>query len=314
MNRCLICCQPTADKSLYHPDCCTQLFDKPEPPQLPWTWDELNSRAEKSIHNRIAVAGVQPKLSLHLDHSDKENSRLTIVGLEGGLIMKPPVKAYPEMPELEHLVMQLAKLFSIQTAVSGLMPLESGELCYLTKRMDRAGKEKIHMEDMCQITGNMTAQKYRGGSMEKVARMVLRHCSNSGLDAVRLFELTVFCFLTGNSDMHLKNFSLMHYSDGEIELSPAYDLLPTNLLLPEDKEESALTISGKKNKIKWEDFNAWGIDHLQLLPKQIENVCSNFEEAIPKAIEFIPNSFVSFTNQKKMIELIADRSSRLGLS
>ena len=150
--------------------------------------------------------------------------------------------------------------------------------------------------------------------MEKVARMVLKYCTNSGLDAVRLFELTIFCFLTGNSDMHLKNFSLLHYPDGEIGLSPAYDLLPTNLLLPADKEESALTISGKKQKIRWEDFETWGINHLHLTPKQIENVCSNFEEAIPKAIEFIPCSFVSGANQKKMIELISKRSSRLGLA
>ena len=56
--------------------------------------------------------------------------------------------------------------------------------------------------------------------------------------------------------MHLKNFSLIETfaGSGSYVLSPAYDLLPVNLLLPEDAEETALTLNGKKANIRRGDF------------------------------------------------------------
>jgi serine/threonine-protein kinase HipA len=115
--------------------------------------------------------------------------------------------------------------------------------------MDRVGVHKLAMEDMCQLTDRMTEEKYRG-SLEAVGKKILQHCSHPGLDALRFFEVNLFSFLTGNSDMHLKNFSLIRSQDGEIRFSPAYDLLPTVLLLPEDTEESALTMHGCPATIK----------------------------------------------------------------
>ena len=315
MNRCRICCQPLEHQDLYHASCCRELFAQPTPPDLPFTLDELNGLAEKIIQRSISVAGVQPKLSMHLEQEGKERrTRLTLVGLEGGYILKPPTEAYPEMPELEHLVMRMAILFGIQTAPCGLLPLSSGEFCYITKRLDQIGKKRLHMEDMCQITDNLTEQKYRGGSMEKVAKALRRHCTNAGLDALRLFELTLFCFLTGNADMHLKNFSLLHQSDGDITLSPAYDLLPTKLLMPEDKEECALPLNGKKNKLQWADFEHWANQSLHLNPRQIINVRTRFTKAIPNALALIPMGFVRERSQEQLAELLKSRAKRLGFS
>jgi len=314
MSHCHVCLGVVENGDAYHANCCLDLFGQSRPPVFPHSWAELNSMAEKIVSRRIVVPGVQPKLSLHLEKRGSEQpSRLTIVGLEGNLIMKPPVVEYPEMPELEHLVMRMAGAFKIKTAVCGLLPMKSGELCYISKRMDRLDGSKLHMEDFCQITDNLTEQKYRGGSMEKVAKTVLQRCSNTGFDALRLFELTVFCFLTGNSDMHLKNFSVLHQSTEEVILSPAYDLLPVKLLLPEDIEEMALPMLGKKSKFRWDHFVRWASDSLLLNSAQIRNVHKRFARAIPESLALVSCGFAGQQNQELLVDLILERAERLEL-
>ncbi|MBT5608236.1 MAG: HipA domain-containing protein [Lentisphaerae bacterium] len=227
---CHICLNPLEDGNRrYHRACSRKLFGAPHPPELPYTWQQLNGLAEKTIRQRVTVPGVQPKLSMHLERGGRrQDGRLTLVGLEGGYILKPPVTRFPEMPELEHLTMLMAGAFGIPTAMCGLIPLEDGHLAFITRRMDRDGETKLHMEDMCQLTDRLTEQKYRG-SLEQVGKVVLRHCSNPLFDALRLFEVTLFCFLTGNSDMHLKNFSLLYRPGGEVN---AVNLSGQNAMAP----------------------------------------------------------------------------------
>ncbi len=313
MSHCHVCLETVADGGAFHAHCSKLLFEQSHPPELPYSWGDLNSMAKNAISRSIVMPGVQPKLSLHLEKKKGQTSRLTIVGLEGNLIMKPPVAEYPDMPELEHLVMCMAGEFGIPTAVSGLLPMAGGELCYITKRMDRTNKQKIHMEDFCQITDNLTEKKYLGGSMEKVAKTVLRHCTNTGFDALRLFELAVFCFLTGNSDMHLKNFSVLHLPGNEIILSPAYDLLPVKLLLPGDHEEMALPMLGKKSNFHWGHFERWATESLMLNPAQLRNVLNRFALAIPRALELVPRGFAGKRNQEALVGLVQSRAKRLGL-
>jgi serine/threonine-protein kinase HipA len=239
-----------------------------------------------------SVPGVQPKLSLHLESGGtREGGRLTLVGLGGAYILKPPVKRFPQMPELEHLTLGMAGCFGIETARSGLIAMEDGQLALIIRRMDREGNRKLAMEDMCQLTDRMTEEKYRG-SLETVGKAILRHCSHPGLDALRFFEVNIFSFLTGNSDMHLKNFSLIRSEAGEIRLSPAYDLLPTVLLLPEDREEAALTINGRKNGLTRRDFLTLG-NALKLTDRQIINVLRRFEKGLHTAIDLIGDGFCS---------------------
>jgi serine/threonine-protein kinase HipA len=307
---CGVCLEPVEANGNYHASCCRSLFGGPHPPSLPYRWAQINDLAEKTVRRHIAVPGVQPKLSVHMDRGgSRQAARLTLVGMEGGYILKPPVERFPEMPELEHLTMCMAGDFGIKTAACGLIPLEDERLCFITRRMDREGAAKLHMEDMCQLTDRLTEQKYRG-SMEQVGNAILRHCTNPGFDALRLFDLTIFCFLTGNADMHLKNFSLLYRPGGDVSLSPAYDLLPTALLLPEDDEEMALTLAGRKRRLTRRDFLQFGAS-LRLTAKQMENALHRARDGLPKALATLGKGLCGVDAQQRFKSLIDERRSRI---
>ena len=193
------------------------------------------------------------------------------------------------MPENEHVTMRIAEAFGIRVVPSSLIRLESGELSYITKRVDRTDEgKKIHMLDMFQITEAF--DKYKS-SMEKVGKALHSYSDNTVLDKIFFFELAVFSFLTGNNDMHLKNFSMMESPSGWI-LAPAYDLLNVAVLIPEDTEELALTLNGKKRKLSWTHFENLG-KSLGLTEKQVMGVNRRMIKNKPKAIEWINNSFLS---------------------
>lgn len=309
---CRICLEPLEEGGHYHPSCCKELFGGPYPPSLPCSWAQLNALAEKTVRQHVTVPGVQPKLSIHMERSDsRREARFTLVGMAGDYILKPPVERYPEMPELEHLTMRMAGNFGIRTAACGLIPLEDEQLCFITKRMDRDGTAKIHMEDMCQLTDRLTEQKYRG-SMEQVGKAILRHCTNPGFDALRLFDLTLFCFLTGNADMHLKNFSLLYKPGGDVSLSPAYDLLPTALLLPEDIEETALTLDGRKRRLTRKNLFQFG-SSLRLTMKQIENALNRAHDCLSKALNTLQKGQCSPDARHRFKSLIDERRARIGI-
>ena len=309
--RCKICLGVIDGEEMdFHAACCHRLFGSAQPPQLPYSWAALNSMAEQIVRSHVAVPGVQPKLSLHLESGGaRAGGRFTLVGLEGGYILKTPVERFPQMPELEHLTMRMAACFGIETADCGLIAMQDGQLALVVRRMDREGERKLAMEDMCQLTDRMTEEKYRG-SLEAVGKKILQHCSNQGLDALRFFEVNLFSFLTGNSDMHLKNFSLIRSQDGEIRFSPAYDLLPTVLLLPEDPEESALTIQGRKKRLTLRDFLALG-NALGLTDRQISNALRRFEKGLRAALPLISAGFCSEEMKARYQELVERRWERL---
>ena len=214
--------------------------------------------AKKVVERSISVPGVQAKLSMSLIKKAQEtsDSRLTVVGALGGnYIFKPPSSEFPEMPQNEHLTMRMAESFNIPVVPSSLIRLESGELSYITRRVDRLESgEKIHLLDMFQITEAF--EKYKS-SMEKVGKTLHEYSTNTLLDMVLYFELSLFSFLTGNNDMHLKNFSMIESSSGW-KLAPAYELLNVSIILPQDKEELALTLQGRKKNLNKEHFEKFG--------------------------------------------------------
>jgi serine/threonine-protein kinase HipA len=273
--------------------------------------EELQEMARRLIVRSVAVTGVQPKLSLDLEKVNARTNRLTVVGLWGGFIMKPPTEQFEALPENENLTMKLADLCGIKTAVHTLIRLQSGELAYLTKRFDRQGNRKIHIEDLCQLTETLTEYKYRG-SIEKVGKTIRTYTTNKGLDALTLFELVVFCFITGNADMHLKNFSLVRFDNGEVALSPAYDLLSTKLAMPEDVEESALTINGKKNRLKRTDFDELAIK-LGIPAKSSERVYAKLAKKQPEMLELIEQSFLPDNMKDKYAKLLIERLERTAI-
>jgi len=251
-ERCLYCYRSLNenDQGDLHERCSLKFFGTRTPPAFNYSLNEMAELAKNIVERRVAVPGVQPKLSLTIVNdtlTDSRQGRLTVVGALGGnYIFKPPSEHFAEMPENEHVTMRIAEeVFKLHTVPSSLIRLASGELAYITKRIDRTHTgEKIHMLDMFQILEAF--DKYRG-SMERVGKALRAYSSNTLLDLSYYFELTLFSYLTGNNDMHLKNFSMID-KGGSWGLSPAYDLLNVSIINPTDKEELALTLEGRKKK------------------------------------------------------------------
>ncbi|MDI9606234.1 MAG: HipA domain-containing protein [Bacteroidota bacterium] len=306
-KKCLYCYKELDTEGDFHLSCSTHFFGTPKLPTLDYTMSEMAELAKEIVESSITIPGVQPKLSLGFIKDvlqDSSKGRLTLMGALGeNYILKPQNETFPQMPENEHLTMRMAELCGIPVVSSTLIRLKSGELSYLTKRIDRTETgEKIHMLDMFQILEAF--DKYRG-SVEKVGKAVTEHSANTLLDLLRLFEVVLFSYITGNNDMHLKNFSLI-LTNENWTLAPAYDLLNVNLHVPEDTEEMALTISGKKKRLTKSDFINLGLS-LQLTEKQIVNTFKRLIKAEKKMKQEIKSSFLSPENQMKYIELLETR-------
>lgn len=312
MNRCYICGKELEGSSdNYHKRCLKTLFNSTTIPIIDYTWNELNKLASQIISQKISIPGVQPKLSVHLEKGhNNQTDRITIVGLEGDYILKPPTETYPFLPEAEHFCMLFARLIGIQTADFGLIPLKSGELAFITSRMDRTPDGMFHMEDFCQLTDKLTEQKYRG-SMEQIGKTLRKFSSNPGLNAIQFFEIVLFSFLTGNSDMHLKNFSMLRDNSGNYNLAPAYDLVPVKIILPTDNEEMALPLNGRKNKLKRNDFESFA-NTIKLTPKQIDNTFKRIITKGKNKVQIaISQSFLSHNTKREFKNLFQERLNRL---
>ena len=312
MKRCFYCYQPlTGNETDFHPSCSRKIFDQPVPPELPYTEAQMADLALKVVQTQVIVTGVQAKLSLHLESPEGQRrpKRFTIVGLCGGYILKPPTRNYPQLPEVEDLTMHLASLARISVVPHSLIRLQSGNLAYIAKRIDRVKMQKLHMEDMCQLIERLTEDKYHG-SHEQVAKVILKYSRNPGLDVVNYFEQVLFSFLTGNADMHLKNFSLIKLPGRGYVLSPAYDLVATALVNPADKEDLALTLNGKKKKITRNDFIT-AFRTLDFDPKQQENIFRKMINTKSAWMDFIGISFLSDEFKDRLINIIEQRFQRI---
>lgn len=312
MNRCLYCYLPLNENEQdFHAKCSKKMFGQATVPEMPFSEDNMEEMARKVIQSQTTLTGVQPKLSLHLSAVNQANNtqRFTIVGMWGGYILKPPTIHYPQLPEVEDLTMHLAAMAKIQVVPHSLIRLQSGNLAYITKRIDRKKRGKLHMEDMCQLTERSSGDKYQG-SYEQIAKAIQRYSVNPGLDVVNFFEIVLFSFLTGNADMHLKNFSLIHQPDIGPVLSPAYDLVATVFVNPADDEDLALTLNGKKRKIKRSDFIS-AFNSLKLEDKKQENIFKKMEKAKDKWMDFIELSFLSAEFKDAYRSLITARFKRL---
>lgn len=310
MNKCLYCYQSINEKEQdFHSSCAKKMFGTTTPPIIDFDLKQLEELAKQIVIKSVAITGVQPKLSLDLEKHKGELSRLTIVGLNGNYILKPPSKEYAELPENEDVTMHLAEFVKIKTAQHTLIRLHSGELAYLTKRFDRQNGNKIAVEDFCQLSESLTEHKYRG-SIEKIGKLSDQFTANKGFEAQRLFELVLFSYLTGNADMHLKNFSLIENNLGEYEFSPAYDLLSTALVIANDNEESALTINGKKNRLSLNDFNKLA-ESLKINEKSLKSIYSRFDKVLPQWTTFIRQSFLSKEMQDNYIDLLHSKHEKL---
>lgn len=312
-NRCLYCYKPVEAGHNFHKKCSLEFFGTPAPPAIEYSLDQMDELAKKVVQRSVSVPGVQAKLSMSLVKrvKGKSDTRLTVIDALGGhYIFKPPSDRFHEMPENEHVTMRIAESYGIRVVQSSLIRLASGELSYITKRIDRTETgEKTHMIDMFQITEAF--DKYKS-SMERVGKALYIYSSNTLLDALFYFELSLFSFLTGNNDMHLKNFSMIESPSGWV-LSPAYDLLNASILNPDDEEELALTLAGKKRNLKQEHFIQLG-KGLGLTDKQIKGVFKRLRKNAPNAIKWIDQSFLSMDMKNAYKELVEKRYIQLGLN
>ena len=296
----------------YHKACARKIFESTTVPALPYTRANIKELAREIITASTTVTGVQAKLSLDISRGHAgESQRFTIVGLWGRFILKPQTDRFANLPENEDLTMHMAEAAGIKTVPHSLIRFADGELCYITRRVDRTKKgERIAMEDMCQLSERLTEDKYKG-SYERIAKLIRQYSAAPLLDVVNFWEVVLFSWLTGNADMHLKNFSLFRPIK-DYMLTPAYDLLSTALAMPEDDEELALTLNGKKKRIKREDFEK-AMSDSGMDKKAITNLFTRFSKAIPKWHELIGMSFLSDDLQKTYHDKIDSMAKRISI-
>ncbi|MFV0501815.1 MAG: HipA domain-containing protein [Bacteroidales bacterium] len=302
MKRCLYCYKHLEENNIdFHQNCSKKIFGESTPPLINYSLEDIDSLALEVINSKITLTGVQPKISLQIKSEKGEPNRFTIIGVLGNYILKPQSSKYESLPENEDLSMHLAEIAKIKTVPHTLIRLSDNSLAYITKRIDRDKKgNKIAMEDMCQLTNRLTEYKYKG-SYEQIAKIILKYSANPILDIISFFEIILFSYLIGNSDMHLKNFSLCN-KKGKHELSPAYDLLSTKMVIPKDIEDLALNLNGKKNNLKRQDFENLIVDYVDR--KTIDNSYKKFQNVIPKWFEFIDNSFINQESKEKYKSII----------
>lgn len=312
---CLCCGKPLHEKDQHgwHTACIKRFFGTRTLPEIRLDEETLRQITKENTENGYTVTGVQKKLSLHL-FSDEKQPRLTLVNYPNGYILKPQVQEFEALPEAEQLVMCMADAAGIATVPHALIRA-NGQFAYITKRIDRVidGAEirKIAMEDFCQLDLRLTQDKYRG-SYERCAKVIERYSTQRGLDMSELFIRLVFSFIVGNSDMHLKNFSLIESEAGseDYHLSQAYDLLPVNVIMPEDKEQFALTMNGKKRNLRRKDFlvfaSACGIPE-----KAAEKMIARLLRMKPKFMELCATSFLPEHMKEQLCALIEERCSML---
>lgn len=312
MSRCLYCYQDLEEEQKdFHPACAKKFFGKTEAPVLPYSRENINDLAKQSVLSRITVPGVQTKLSMDVNKGGKdEPDRMTIVGLWGKYILKPKSEEFPWLPEVEDLTMHLAEIAKIDVVPHTLIRFNDGELVYLTRRIDRdVHGKKYLMEDLCQISERSTNDKYKS-SYEKIAKLIKLHSSAPMLDLVNFWEVVVFSWLTGNSDMHLKNFSLISRTPGQYVLSQAYDLVNVHLVFPEDEEELALTLDGRKKRINKQNFMR-AMASSGLSDKVTENIFHKFAAVANKWYDFIDISFLPDDLKEKCKEEIGEKLDKL---
>lgn len=292
----------------WHKKCVVNFFHTKKMPVLDITKEQLEFLVNETVNEGLTVPGVQKKLSLHL--SSDMDARLTIVDYPTGYILKPQTEEFENMPEFEDLAMRLAEIMGIQTVPHALIKM-NGEYAYITKRIDRETTEKetrlYAMEDFCQLSCRLTQDKYKG-SYEQCGRLIKKYSTTPGLDMSELFLRVAGSFVMGNSDMHLKNFSLKETEPGnrKFQLSKAYDMLPVNIIMPEDKEQLALTINGKKRNIHKKEFRllaeACGIPS-NAAEHMLKKICSKKD----KFLKQIEEAYLSEEQKENVKELISER-------
>lgn len=270
---------------------------------LPYTAVELRQEAANRA-KKISIQGVQPKLSAAISIVDQE---FKIVDQFGTYIIKPQNDLLPQLPENEDVTMRMAKVFGLEVPFHGMLYAKDGSLSYFIKRFDRYGKgKKVATEDFAQLTGNTRDTKYHF-TMEKLIPVLDEYCSFPAIEKADFFKRILFCFVTGNENMHLKNFSVIT-KNGKATLTPIYDFLNSTIAIKDPEEEMALALKGKKSNLVAADFvDYYAKERLQLNDKTIATILQQMKKATPKWKELLKISFLTDEMKEKYLELLESR-------
>ena len=306
-NKCLSCHILEAESELsegYHRRCSRQLFGTMRPPEVPFRAADVAREAQKMV-GRMSISGVQPKLSvIH----DQRKHQVSVVERGGLYILKPPTERFESIPENENLCMNIASTYGIEVPPHGLLPLMDGRLAYLVRRFDRLEDgSKLQQEDFQQLL--QRDDKY-AGSYERIANFIKGHSSVPGLDLIRLFERALLFYVLGNGDAHLKNFSLLRSEEIGYQLSPAYDIVNSRLVLPEEQEEVCLSLQGKKNRLSARDFFRLA-EHFGLTRKQADNALDRLHDLKSTIEAMIRGSLLRSDLREDFFGIFRDRMTRL---
>jgi serine/threonine-protein kinase HipA len=271
---------------------------------LPYTAVELRQEAANRA-KKLSIQGVQPKLSAAISIVDQE---FKIADQFGTYIIKPQNDLFPQLPENEDVTMRMAKVFGLDVPFHGMIYAKDGSLSYFIKRFDRYGKgKKLATEDFAQLTGNTRDTKYRF-TMEKLIPVLDEFCSFPAIEKADFFKRILFCYVTGNEDMHLKNFSLIT-KNGKTTLTPVYDFLNSTIAIKNAEEEIALTLKGKRSNLKATDFiDYYAKERLQLNDKTVAIIVEQMQQAIPKWKELLEISFLSEEMKGKYFDLLETKT------
>lgn len=304
--RCLVCLQdiPGEARSEYHPHCAKSLFGSTHVPAIDLDLAKFHTMAQAMV-GRSSLSGIQRKVSVELT-TNKKN--LKVATESGHFILKPQAQTFPHLPENEHVTMQMAKEANLTVPPHGLVRLKDGSLAYLVRRFDRAlDGAKLLQEDFCQLGELAPKQKYEG-SAELCLRLIRRYATEPGVAALALFRQIVFAWLTGNGDMHLKNLSLLRGQDGIYRLSPAYDLLCTNLVI--DDDPLALPVGGNRREItpsQWLKFASY----CGLLPKATSRVLNEIRASVEPSLQLLQRCHLPAEMQIRFAKILTLRSRSL---
>ncbi len=301
-SRCLCCQKPLKADGRYHPRCLMRLFGVPRPPLVPFKASDLPAMISKD-KNRMSISGVQPKASVRFNQA---TWTLEVVAAGGTHILKPESERFPQIPQNENLCMNMAEELGLPTPPHGLFEMSDGKLCYVIKRFDRAGDgRRIAKETMFQILGS--TDKY-SGSLERIGKAIRAHAANVGLDTVDFFERVLFCFLTGNGDMHQKNWALLGAAP-EATLAPCYDLVCSRLYI-KNEDDTALTLNAKRKDINRRDFEAFAA-RLEIAPKAVAGILDKSRNAKETLREMIKNSELNSDPRQELLDIFFSRYGRL---
>jgi serine/threonine-protein kinase HipA len=275
---------------------------------LPYSAQQQRQQALQRA-GKMSIQGVQPKLSAILNI---KQGRFELVDCFGKFILKPQSEYYPQLPENEDLTMRLAAVVGIEVPLHGLLYCQDGSLTYFIKRFDRVGhKSKLAVEDFAQLSGHSRETKYNF-SMEKLIPIIENFCTFPAVEKKNLLMRTLFNYVVGNEDMHLKNFSLIR-RDNKVTLAPAYDFVNSTIVLPHSKEALALPLRGKKRHLTFNDLiKYFAYQRLGLSQAVVEGIIQQLLSALPQWKDLIEHSFLNSALQHRYWQLLQQRIAVLG--